>query len=118
MKTIEARKGGSARQSAILAKLGILGGSLELDEEDEEDEVDWDMEESDDADMTFDEMSDGVEEMQIDEEEDGDLTDEEERGTETIQRLKNDLFEEENDEDEIDPGMHSTPHLGYSAEGT
>ena len=128
VKTIEARKNTLRERLDLFKRLhmgGInLGGSEEDDEDDEfsdEDDVDWDMERF--ADIDSDEGSMSVDDMEEDNgEEDPDATESDpdlssdgdaDVGVETIQRLKNDLFDDELPESQ-DPGAFSPltiPHL-------
>ncbi|KAF8329792.1 Mpp10 protein-domain-containing protein [Cantharellus anzutake] len=133
VKTIEARKGKSAKASALFARLESLGGLVEEleSEEGEGEEMDWDMEEFGDEGEDeeiyndFGEGEEGEEEEEegeggseddgeddyddYGEEEEEDHADETERQTETIQRLKSDLFDD-GEEKEVDPAERLSMH--------
>jgi hypothetical protein len=127
VKTIEPRKSKSKAISKINHKLSLLFSSRnDDDDDDDDDEVDWDMEKfADDADGPSkvwggDAMEDDEDDEESDEDEDGDDDDEDGaednegdsededgssfHGVETIQRLKDDLFDDNEDEG-VDAGL-------------
>ena len=126
VKTIEARKNTFRERLDLFKRLhmgGITLGENEEDGEDDEfsgeDDVDWDMERFADIDSDVESMS--VDDMDEDDGEedpdatgsDPDLYSDADVGVETIQRLKNDLFDDELPESQ-DPGAFSPltiPHL-------
>lgn len=104
VKTIEARKNTPKERLELFKRLGIRGVTLEghgdedEDEEDsDEDDVDWDMERFPDVDGVEDSMEVDSEDEEDDDpdatESDPDL--DSGAGVEIIQRLKNDLFDDE-----------------------
>jgi hypothetical protein len=123
VKTIEARRNNTAERLALFKRLGMdvskLPAGATITEEDEDEEVDWDMEKFDDIDGEgvpwpddeddgSTESDEGVGEDDDDDDDDDDDGDiESVVGTETIQRLKNDLFDDEDEASDAEGKWHS-----------